>query len=162
MMYSKAKMFGADDIAQKIIDYNEKPLIKKFLNGELSDTDICNDKSMLREWDAYQKAIKDHGREVKNYVEAVWVEKRVPIVSVASREKYNQNPTYKAELMKCSGTKMVEASPYDKIWGIGLDQYKAAKIPEAEWPGKNLLGKVLSDLCYNYTNEIQNKKKMKL
>lgn len=161
MMYSKAKMFGADDIAQKIIDYNEKPLIKKFLNGELSDTDICNDKGMLREWDAYQKAIKDHGREVKNYVEAVWVEKRVPVVSVASREKYNQNPAYKAELMKCSGTQMVEASPYDKIWGIGLDQYKAEKIPADKWPGLNLLGNVLTDLCNSYQPELANKSKMK-
>jgi len=162
MMYSKAKMFGADDIAQKIIDYNETPLIKKFLNGELSDTDICNDKGILREWDGYQKAIKDQGREVKNYVDAVWVEKRVPVVSVASREKYNQNQNYKAELMKCIGTKMVEASPYDKIWGIGLDQYKAEKIPEADWPGKNLLGKVLTDLCNNYMLEIKNKNKIKI
>lgn len=160
MMYSKAKLFGADDIAQKIIDYNEKPLIKQFLNGELSDTDICNDKGMLREWDAYQKAIKDHGREVKDYVEAVWVEKRVPIVSVASREKYDQNPSYKAELMKCSGTKMVEASPYDKIWGIGLDQYKAEKIPAEQWPGLNLLGNVLTKLCATYEITVKNKTKI--
>lgn len=75
MMYSKAKMFGADDVAQKILDYNEKPLIKKFLNGEITDKDICNDSGMLREWDKYQKAIKDHGREVKDYVDAVWKEK---------------------------------------------------------------------------------------
>jgi len=162
MMYSKAKMFGAEDVAQKIMDYNETPLIKKFLNGELSDTDICNDKGMLREWDAYQKAIKDHGREVKNYVDAVWIEKRVPIVSVASREKYDQNPEYKKELMQYAGTKMVEASPYDKIWGIGLDQYKAAKIPEDKWPGLNLLGNVLTKLCENYILDIKNKNKLKL
>lgn len=161
MMYSKAKMFGADDIAQKIIDYNEKPLIKQFLNGEITNKDICNDKGMLREWDAYQKAIKDHGREVKNYVEAVWVEKRIPVVSVASREKYDQTPEYKKELMQHAGTKMVEASPYDKIWGIGLDQYKAAKIPEDKWPGLNLLGDVLTKLCENYTADLKNKNKMK-
>lgn len=161
MMYSKAKMFGADDLAQKIIDYNETPLIKKFLNDELSDTDICNDKGMLREWDGYQKAIKDHGREVKNYVDAVWVEKRVPIVSVASREKYNQNPSYKAELLKCAGTKMVEASPYDKIWGIGLDENEARRLPENKWLGLNLLGNILTDLCNSYTVELKNRNKIK-
>lgn len=161
MMYSKAKMFGADDIAQKIIDYNETPLIKKFLNGELSDTDICNDKGILREWDGYQKAIKDQGREVKQYVEDVWKAKRVPIVAVASREKYNQNPVYKAELLKCSETKMVEASPYDKIWGIGLSKEQALKMPEDKWPGENLLGKVLTDLCNTYENTLKNKIKNK-
>ena len=162
MMYSKAKMFGADDVAKKIMDYNEIPLIKKFLNGELSDTDICNDKDILREWDKYQKAIKDHGREVKQYVEEVWKAKRVSIVAVASREKYSQNPAYKEELLKCSGTKMVEASPYDKIWGIGLSKEQALKMPEDKWPGVNLLGKVLTDLCNTYTNELQNKNKMKI
>ena len=161
MMYSKAKMFGAEDVAQKIMDYNEKPLIKKFLNGELSDTDICNDKGMLREWDTYQKAIKDHGREVKDYVDAVWKEKRVSVVAVASREKYNQNPNYKEELLKCTGTKMVEASPYDKIWGIGLSKEDAMKMPPEKWPGENLLGKVLTDLCDKYVIEQKNKQKIK-
>lgn len=160
MMYSKAKMFGADDVAQKIMDYNEIPLIKKFLNGELTDKDICNDSVMLREWDKFQKAIKDHGREVKDYVDAVWKEKRVPVVAVASREKYNQNPAYKAELLKCSGTKMVEASPYDKIWGIGLSKEQALKMPEDQWPGENLLGHVLTDLCDRYIIELKNKTKL--
>lgn len=161
MMYSKAKLFGSDDVAQKIMDYNETPLIKRFLNGEITNKDICNDKEMLKEWDKYQKAIKDLGRDVKNYVEDVWKVKRVPIVSVASREKYDQNPEYKKELMQHAGTKMVEASPYDKIWGIGLDQYKAAKMPADKWPGLNLLGNVLTDLCNSYTNELKNRNKMK-
>lgn len=161
MMYSKAKLFGADDVAQKIMDYNEIPLIKNFLNGELSDSDICSDKEMLKDWDKYQKAIKDHGREVKGYVEDVWKSKRVPIVAVASREKYNQNPLYKVALLKCAGTKMVEASPYDKIWGIGLKKEDAIKITEDKWPGLNLLGDVLTDLCNIYTLELKNKKKLK-
>lgn len=87
--------------------------------------------------------------------------KRVSVVAVASREKYNQNPSYKAELLQCAGTKMVEASPYDKIWGIGLSKEQAEKIPEAKWPGENLLGKVLTDLCDKYTLELNSKNKMK-
>ena len=57
---------------------------------------------------------------------------------------------------------MVEASPYDKIWGIGLKKEDAIKISEDKWPGENLLGKVLTDLCNTYTNELQNKNKMKI
>lgn len=82
-------------------------------------------------------------------------------MAVASREKYSQNPAYKAELMKCSGTKMVEASPYDKIWGIGLKKEDAIKIAPEKWPGENLLGKVLTDLCDKYTIELNSKNKMK-
>ena len=58
-------------------------------------------------------------------------------------EKFNQNPQLKQALLETRGTEMVEASPYDRIWGIGL----AASDPRAQekntWLGQNLLGKVL-------------------
>lgn len=46
-------------------------------------------------------------------------------------------------LLETSDKTIVEASPYDKIWGIGLKKEAAVKIPEAQWPGENLLGKAL-------------------
>ena len=35
---------------------------------------------------------------------------------------------------------LVEASPYDKVWGIGLKEQLAKTIPQNQWPGQNLLG----------------------
>jgi ribA/ribD-fused uncharacterized protein len=41
---------------------------------------------------------------------------------------------------------LVEASPYDKIWGIGLSIADAIKTPKSQWPGQNLLGKALVEV----------------
>lgn len=161
MMYSKAKMFSDDVVAQKILDINNEPLIKDFIDGKLSNLDIVNDKNKLYEWDKLQKILKDLGREVSGYDDNVWNAKRVPIVSVGSREKYAQNPHLKAELMQHSGKKMVEASPYDKIWGIGLSAADAIKIEPAKWPGLNLLGDVLTNTIISFENEVKNKPKQK-
>ncbi len=47
-------------------------------------------------------------------------------------------------------TILAEASPMDKIWGIGLDAKTAEIMPPDEWPGKNLLGKILMELREEY------------
>jgi ribA/ribD-fused uncharacterized protein len=57
--------------------------------------------------------------------------------------KYTQNPKMYKTLMDTSNTILVEASPYDKIWGIGLDENTAKITDPKNWPGENLLGKVL-------------------
>lgn len=161
MMYSKAKMFGDDVVAQKILDVNNELLVKEFIDGKLTNEDIVNNKNRLYEWDKLQKKLKDLGREVSGYDDAVWNAKRVAIVSVGSREKYAQNPHLKAELMQHVGKKMVEASPYDKIWGIGLTAADAIKIDPAKWPGDNLLGDILTNTINLFENENKNKNKPK-
>jgi len=59
----------------------------------------------------------------------------------------------KEELMKTGDRLIVEASPYDKIWGIGLYESEAVNIPEEEWNGLNLLGKVMVKLREEFKNE---------
>jgi len=102
---------------------------------------------------AYNKALaattprkaKAIGREVKNFDEKTWVSKRFEIVVQASYEKFKQNPKLCEFLLGTEKRVLVEASPKDKIWGIGLAEAdKRAMLPE-QWQGLNLLGFALME-----------------
>jgi ribA/ribD-fused uncharacterized protein len=86
------------------------------------------------------------GRKVKRFDDAVWKREREAIVLAGNRAKFTQNAELLTLLLATRGTTLVEASPYDKIWGIGL----AAGDPRAQdpdqWKGQNLLGKILTRL----------------
>lgn len=53
----------------------------------------------------------------------------------------NEARTLRLRLVATKGRPLCEASPKDKIWGIGCTQAKAEK--NGEFPGKNYLGKAL-------------------
>lgn len=89
------------------------------------------------------KKIKQYGRLIKNFDADIWDENKFDIVVRGNRLKFGQNPELWDRLKKTKNKTIVEASPYDKIWGIGLTANEAIKIPEDKWPGENLLGKAL-------------------
>ena len=89
------------------------------------------------------KEAKKLGRKVKGYDDGIWAEKRESIMEEGCYRKYTSNPALKKMLLSYPDKEFVEASPYDKIWGIGLGEEEAARREEKEWPGQNLLGKVL-------------------
>jgi ribA/ribD-fused uncharacterized protein len=86
------------------------------------------------------------GRKVKGFDDAAWRRERLAIVRAGNHAKFTQNPALRDLLLATRGTTLVEASPYDKIWGIGL----AASDPRAQdakqWKGQNLLGQILTAL----------------
>ena len=88
---------------------------------------------------------KAMGREVKNFDNSVWVERRYGIVVDGSLQKFSQHPDLREFLINTKGRILVEASPVDNIWGIGLaaDNEKAG-YPE-NWEGLNLLGFALME-----------------
>src|SRR5262249_34830501 len=107
MMYGKAILFGDAEAATAIL---ESPSPRQ------------------------QKAL---GRNVRSFSEAIWKAHRERIVGDGSRAKFTQNAALRAALLETAGTELVEASPFDRIWGIGL----AATDPRAEdpsrWRGQN-------------------------
>tara|TARA_B100000287_G_scaffold430464_1_gene485789 strand:- start:584 stop:1186 length:603 start_codon:yes stop_codon:yes gene_type:complete len=86
------------------------------------------------------------GREVAGFDESLWLSNRFDIVVRGNRLKFGQNPELKEYLLNTSDRILVEASPVDKIWGVGL----ATDNPDIEnpnlWRGLNLLDFALMEV----------------
>ena len=116
MMAQKAKLFADEEVFQKILQAS------------------------------HPKEVKALGRLVKNYQEELWQQHRFEIVVRANLAKFSQNSELKQFLINTNHRILVEASPVDKIWGIGLavDDENAEK--PLQWKGLNLLGFALMEV----------------
>ncbi|WP_266160863.1 NADAR family protein [Dyella silvatica] len=80
------------------------------------------------------------GRRVKGFDEALWAEHRFAMVVDANRHKFSQAGRLKRFLLNTGTAVLVEASPSDAVWGIGLAADDADAKDPSQWPGLNLLG----------------------
>ncbi len=123
MMAKKAELFNDKEIFEKIIACNSPAEAKKL------------------------------GREVRNYDDVMWLEHRYQIVKEGNFHKFSQNPELCEYLLNTGNRILVEASPVDSIWGIGL----AADSPDANnpehWKGLNLLGFALMEVRDKMNNQ---------
>jgi len=87
------------------------------------------------------KECKELGRQVRNFDQKRWDEYKEEIVVVGNYHKFTQNPDLAEYLKSTDGKVLAEASPYDRIWGIGFDKDHAFEN-RSKW-GQNLLGKAL-------------------
>lgn len=85
-------------------------------------------------------AAKGLGRSVGGFDEATWVEHRFSIVVRANQAKFAQNPELGRFLRETGSRVLVEASPVDRIWGIGLARDDERSRNPNRWRGLNLLG----------------------
>lgn len=116
MMAKKAELFNDNEILEKIIQVNSPAEAKKL------------------------------GREVRNYDDALWLANRYEIVKQGNFYKFSQNSDLKEFLMNTKERVLVEASPVDAIWGIGMaGDHKDVLNPE-KWRGLNLLGFALMEV----------------
>ena len=116
MMYRKALLFDDEEIARKILDASSPRT---------------------------QKAL---GRKVRHFSESVWEEHSHEIVFTGNHAKFSQNPPLKAILLATAGTTLVEASPTDRIWGVGLAEDDPRIYDRKQWRGQNRLGEILTRL----------------
>ncbi|WP_422361414.1 NADAR family protein [Reichenbachiella sp.] len=83
---------------------------------------------------------KSIGRRVIGFDQSLWDEQRFDIVVKGGFHKFTQNLSLKKYLINTKSRVLVEASPVDSIWGIGLNsEHEFASIP-TKWRGSNLLG----------------------
>ena len=85
-------------------------------------------------------AAKALGRKVRGFDEATWVDNRFGIVVRANTAKFAQNPELSQFLRQTGSRVLVEASPVDRIWGIGLAKDDEKVNSPKLWRGLNLLG----------------------
>jgi ribA/ribD-fused uncharacterized protein len=115
MMYKKALMFNDYESAEKIMS-----------------TSSPRDQ-------------KHYGRGVKNFDKDHWETYCRDIVYDANVAKAKQNPEVMDEYRRTMGTEIVEASPEDRIWGIGLHEDDKDILDRDKWKGTNWLGIAIMD-----------------
>ena len=91
------------------------------------------------------KKMKKLGRRVNNFDDQKWNNIKYSIMVEILHCKFNSNEEIKNSLLQTKGKRLYEASPYDKIWGIGYGKSTAAKANPESF-GENLLGKALMEV----------------
>lgn len=89
---------------------------------------------------------KGAGRRVQGFSEEVWAERRYALVVEANKAKFGQHRALRSFLLGTAEKILVEASPSDTIWGIGLSAAQPEATHPASWRGLNLLGFALMDV----------------
>lgn len=86
------------------------------------------------------------GRRVENFDDTVWKAKRESIVMNGNYLKFTQNASLRNYLLSTEEKVIVEASPYDRIWGVGLKSNNPRINKIEDWQGLNLLGYALMEV----------------
>jgi ribA/ribD-fused uncharacterized protein len=83
---------------------------------------------------------KKVGRLVRGFDESVWERERFAIVVEGSVHKFAAHAGLREYLLNTGLRVLVEASPVDRVWGIGLAADDPAAQDPERWRGPNLLG----------------------
>ncbi len=110
MMAGKARLFGDDEALAKIL---------------------------VASTPAEAKAL---GRAVRGFDAEAWSRARSGIVVQANVAKFSQHDDLRRFLLGTGDRVLVEASPRDRIWGIGMGASNPDARAPAKWRGQNLLG----------------------
>jgi len=92
------------------------------------------------------REVKKFGRQVRGFDEDTWRSHRYNVVRQGNRYKFGQNEEARKFLLSTGDKVLVEASPYDDIWGIKLGEEDPRCLDPNQWQGTNLLGFALMDV----------------
>lgn len=116
MMAEKARMFGDQEMLERIMGA------------------------------AHPKEMKAYGRAVQGFDKATWDKACYEVVKRGNTAKFSQDPALWAFLKGTRGRILVEASPRDRIWGIGMGRDAPDASDPLKWQGTNLLGFALTQV----------------
>lgn len=119
MMFKKAQLFGDLIVGEKILNETDPDKMRKF------------------------------GREIKNFDDKTWNKNKYSIVYLGNYLKFSQNEQLKQYILSTKKTVLVEASPYDAVWGVKMSaDNEDINCPDM-WQGQNLLGFALMHVREN-------------
>ena len=104
-------------------------------NDETIAEDILNEKNPREQ--------KKFGRQIKGFDKSIWDKNCMAIVYEGNYAKFTQNPELKEQLLATGDRVLVEASPLDNIWGIGMGENDENVDDPSFWLGLNLLGSAI-------------------
>jgi ribA/ribD-fused uncharacterized protein len=110
MMASKARLFGDEATLAQIMAAHEPEVVKKL------------------------------GRRVAGFDDATWRASSFDLVTRGNIAKFGQDAALRSHMLSTGDEILVEASPHDTIWGIGLASSAPEARDPARWRGDNLLG----------------------
>ena len=110
MMAAKARLFGDEEAVDRIVAAPRPDYAKRL------------------------------GRKVRGFDQRRWDEHRFDLVVAGNRAKFSQHPDLQDFLLSTGERVLVEASPVDRIWGIGLAADDDRITDPHSWRGLNLLG----------------------
>lgn len=116
MMAGKARLFGDTEAAERIVATG------------------------------HPQRAKALGRLVRHFDEATWLDHRYDLVVRGNLAKFGQHEELRAFLLGTARRVLVEASPVDRVWGIGLAATDDRARQPSRWRGLNLLGFALMDV----------------
>lgn len=109
-MWYKATFFGDKTIAESILNTSDPAVVKHL------------------------------GRIIRGYNDKAWETVRLGYMNYVNYLKYSQDEGLKKILIETGEKILVEASPYDKVWGVGLSENDEKILESKHWQGRNLLG----------------------
>ncbi|MCP9256919.1 GTP cyclohydrolase [Dirofilaria immitis] len=92
------------------------------------------------------RKIKMISRNIKNFERELWSKISSDVMRRGNFAKYTQNPLLRKKLFYTYGSTLVECSPTDLEWGIGLDINEPDALSPSKWRGKNKLGQILTEI----------------
>jgi ribA/ribD-fused uncharacterized protein len=116
MMWRKARLFDDEEMAERVLTAS------------------------------HPKQAKDFGRQVRRFDQTAWESVRGEIVLAGNTAKFTQHADLGAYLAGTGNRVLVEASPVDRVWGIGLAADDPLAAQPRRWRGLNLLGFALADV----------------
>jgi len=133
-------------VSSFVIDGVNFPTAEHYMMAEKAKTfgdTLAYEKIMNTE---HPRSAKEIGRSVQSYDDSIWAEVRYAVVVAGNIAKFTQNNHLRKSLLDTGRKTLVEASPVDTVWGIGLHEDNPKATNPLHWKGSNLLGFALMDV----------------